>query len=1154
MKKNLLQSFYVLKQSKLAHIILIMKLSVFFMFLMVFQLHAVNANSQEARINIQKNTLSLGELISEIEKQTEYLFVYTDNDIDLAQKVKLNAKNASVKQILTEVLKNNQLVYKFSNNYISLRHATAKQIEAVENTSAVSQQKVTVTGVVKDAQGLSIPGANIVVKGTTTGTITDIDGNFSLQIPVGSIVEVSYVGYVTKEVKVNSAKRLNLVLDEDAQALEAVVVVGYTTQKKADLTGAVSSVKVAGLNDLAVTGINNALQGRMSGVTVMPSSGAPGATTSVRIRGMGTFGNNEPLYVIDGMPAENMNDINPSDIERIDVLKDAASAAIYGSRAANGVVIIQTKKGKSGKVNVAFNTYHGVATPQKMLKLLTAKQRNMIHLEAYQNAIDDGSLSINPGSNDPRDYYYSDYAQQTRTNWQDEVFQNAYQGNYDLAISGGTDRIKYNIMGGHLTQDGIVKKSGFNRTTFRINTEIEVIKGLTVAENLMISHSNQKIVPDMGYFSGAITSALLFDPAVPVYAEGGGYSGVGELAADLRNPVAIVDRADHKKVRDRIFGNVYAQYNFLKDFTIKTDFGYDWSKWSDKEFNPKFLEPGGKSDTNQLTQRDWIGSRWMNTTTLKFDKKIKRHHVMALAGYSYEAYNMEFTNTRGSGFVSEDPSQRYMSAATNILWAQGGREEWALLSYFGRLDYSFADRYLLSVNFRSDGSSKFSKDNRWGYFPSVSAGWRISEEPFFEPAKKVVSNLKIRGSWGKLGNQNIYSNYPTKTIINNTTDDDGYNVVFGKGGSYVTAGRYEATMANPDLKWEVTTQTDLGLDVTFFGKLDLGLDYYNKESTDVLIQVPAPSLAGVTSDPWQNAAKVRNRGFDANIAYHTNVKGFDINAYGNISTVKNEVLALGNGSSAIFTSSYRGTNITRTTVGEPIAHFFGYKTDGIFRTQDAIDQYLNKDGEKIQPDAHLGDLKFVDVNDDGVIDDKDKTNLGNGFPDFTYGFGADLGYKGFDLNFFFQGVAGYDILNAMTFEGMFVDIRYNQFADIMDRYHPVNNPNGNLPRVIISDRDKNNNSKPSDYYISSGDYLRLKSLTLGYTFDKKLTRKIGLEKLRIYVTGQNLFTITKYKGYDPDLGDTSASETDHFGVTEVGVDRGQFPQARTFIVGANINF
>lgn len=1033
-----------------------------------------------------------------------------------------------------------------------LQSADAAMRMSEESTPHVEQQQLVVTGTVQDVDGMGIPGVNVIVKGGSTGVVTDMDGKFSLPVSVGTVLEFRYVGYLTEEVKVTGRKPLNITLREDSKLLDAIVVVGYTTQKKADLTGAVSSVKVEGLNDLAVTGINNALQGRMSGVTVLPSSGAPGATTSVRIRGMGTFGNNEPLYVIDGMATENMNDINPSDIERIDVLKDAASAAIYGSRAANGVVIIQTKKGKNGKPSVTFNTYHGVSTPQKMLKLLTARQRNLIHLEAYQNAVDDG-LSIVPGDNDPRNYYYSDYAQQTRTNWQDEVFTNGYQGNYDLSIAGGSDRMKYNIMGGHLTQDGIVKKSGFDRTTFRINTEIELAKGLTVAENLMIVHSDQQIVPDMGYFSGAITSALLFDPAVPVYTENGGYSGVGALAADLRNPVAIVDRADHRKVRDRIFGNAYAQYVFLKDFTIKTDFGYDWSKWGEKEFKPKFLEAGGVSNTNELTQKDWVSTRWMNTTSLKFEKDMKSHHLMVMAGYSFEEYSMEFTNTRGTGFVSEDPSQRYMSAATQIAWAQGGREEWALLSYFGRLDYSFAGRYLLSVNFRTDGSSKFAKDNRWGYFPSISAGWRISEEKFFEPIRDVVSNLKIRGSWGKLGNQNIYSNYPTKTIIANTTDDDGYNVVFGKNGA-VTAGRYEATIANPDLKWEVTTQTDLGLDLTLFNKLDIGLDWYNKVSTDVLIQVPAPSLAGATSDPWQNAAKVRNRGFDMNLAYNTHIRDFRITAYGNISTVKNEVLALGTGSSALFTSSYRGTNITRTTVGEPIAHFYGYKTDGIFRSQEAIDQYVNKNGEKIQPDAHLGDIKFVDVNGDGVIDDLDKTNIGNGFPDFSYGFGADLAWKGFDMSFFFQGVAGYDILNAMTFEGMFVDVRYNQFADIMDRFHPERNPNGSLPRVIIGDRDANNNRKPSDYYINSGDYLRFKSLTVGYTFDKKLTRKLGINKLRLYMTAQNLFTITKYKGYDPDLGDTYASETDHYGVTEVGVDRGQFPQPRTFVFGANINF
>lgn len=950
-----------------------------------------------------------------------------------------------------------------------------------------------------------------------------------------------------KDSLINKTKEVAL-----SSSLNDLIVVGYTVQKKADLTGAVSSVKLNDLRDLSVTGINSALQGRIPGVTVLPSSGAPGATTSIRIRGMGTFGNNEPLYILDGIPVENINDINPTDIESINILKDAASAAIYGSRAANGVVIIETKKGKNGKPMVSFNTYHGVAMPQKFIKLLTAKQRNMIHLEAYQNAVNDG-MSLLPGKNDPRNYYYSDYAQMTRTNWQDEVFTKAYQSNYDLSVAGGGNKIKYNISGSHLNQNGILRKSSFERTTFRINTQINLNEYLSTGENLMIVHSRQNIVPDMGYFDGAVTSALLFDPSVPVYTDDGSYSGVGALAADLRNPVAIINRADHKKIRNHIFGDFYLKYSLWKSLTLKTDFGYDWSNWEEKEFNPKFLEAGGKSDVNQLTQQNWTSTRWMNTTTFKFEKDFDFHHIMVMAGYSFEEYNMEYTNTRGSGFISEEPSQRYMSAATNIVWAQGGREQWALLSLFGRIDYSFAKRYLMSVSFRSDGSSKFIRNNRWGYFPSLSAGWRISEEKFFIPLKSAINNLKIRGSWGKLGNQNIYSNYPTKTIIANTTDNDGYNVVFGKNET-VKTGRYEATIANHNLRWEVTTQTDIGLDLSFFNRLDISFDIYNKESKNVLIQVPVTSLAGVSIDPWQNAAKVRNKGYDFNIAYHTYLEDFQFTVFGNLSHVNNEVLELGNGKNALFTSSYRGTNITRTIVGEPIAHFYGYKTDGIFKSQDAIDNYTNRQGTKIQPDAHLGDLKFVDINGDGIIDDLDKTNIGNGFPRFTYGFGADLLYKGFDMNFFFQGVSGYNILNAMTFEGMFVDVRYNQFAAILDRYHPVNNPHGNLPRVIIGDRDANNNRKPSDYYINNGDYLRLKSITIGYTLKRKWIHKLGLEKFRIYMTAQNLFTITQYKGYDPDLGDTYASETNHYGVTEVGVDRGQFPQPRTFILGANINF
>lgn len=1097
-------------------------------------------------ISVKKSSSSIRTILSEIEKSTSYHFLYNDKLVDTDQIISVDVKEKSIADALDNIFEKSNIKYTILEDQIIL---------SVSETKETKQDSRTIKGIVKDESGLSLTGVSVLIKGTTNGTVTDIDGNFALtNISENSVIIFRYVGFLTQEIKVANKTTIDITLKEDAQSLEEVVVVGYTTQKKADLTGAVSSVKMASLNDMSVSGINSALQGRMSGVTVLQSSGAPGSGTSIRIRGMGTFGNNEPLYVIDGMPADNMNDINPTDIERIDVLKDAASAAIYGSRAANGVVIIQTKKGgKSDKVNISFNMHHGFSMPQKKIGLLNAEERNTIHLEAYDNAIKYDGYTPKEGE-DPTKYYKSDYAKVSRTNWQDEIFSDAaYQGNYDIAFSGGSEKFKYNIMGAHLTQDGLLKNSGFKRTTLRINTELEVTKNLIVGENLMITNSKQDIVPEMGS-NGAIAPALQFDPSVPVYEnkEKGIYSGSGDLGADLRNPVATLDRSDRKRTRNRIFGNVYLQYKFLNDFTFKTDLGYDWSSWGEKWFVTKVPEAGRASNTNELTQRDWDNSKWITTNTLKFDKSINNHKIMVLGGTSYEAFNSEYTNARGTGFISEEKSQRYLSAATSIAWLQGGREEWAMNSYFGRLDYSFADRYLLSASFRADGSSKFSKDNRWGYFPSVSGGWRVSEEAFFEPLKeKAIQNLKIRASWGKLGNQDLGSNYPTKVLIANTTDNDGYNTVFGSTEK-VGFGRYESNLPNPDLRWEVTTQTDLGLDVSFLNKFDFGFDYFIKKSSDVLIEIPIPSLAGVDGGKFVNAAEVRNRGFDMNLSYNTKVNDLRINTYANFSTVKNEVLSMGTGSSNMFTSAYRGTNITRTRVGEPIAHFYGYKNGGVFKSQEEIDAYVDDKGNKIQPSAKVGDLKFLDLNGDGKIDSNDQTNIGSGFPDFTYGFGADLEYKGFDFSFFFQGVAGYDIFNALKYEGMFVDARYNQFASIMDRYHPVNNPNGNGPRVTISD--KNNNRRMSDYYVDKGDYLRLKTLTLGYTFDKKLSQKLKIQKLRVYFTAQNLLTFTSYKGFDPELGETYANEIDNYGVTEIGVDRGQFPQPKTFIMGINVNF
>lgn len=1013
--------------------------------------------------------------------------------------------------------------------------------EEVQTLTSVQQMK-NIKGQILDISGEPIIGASILEKGTTNGTITDFDGNFVLNVSPNATLIISYIGYTTYNLKINQNSFYKITLREDNKTLDEVVVVGYTTQKKADLSGAVSSVKMDEVGDMAVTGINHALQGKMSGVTVYQNSGDPGASASIRVRGLGTIGNNDPLYIIDGMPSSNMNDINPSDIERIDVLKDAASAAIYGSRAANGVVIIQTKKGKkSERVNVTFNTHHGFNAPLKKIDLLNAQERNMIHKEAFANS----GLT-------PESYYDTDFAQVTRTDWQDEIFSLGYTANYDLGVSGGSDKARYNVAMGYLDQNGVLKGSGYDRVNFRVNTEFDLAKNLKIGENMLITHSVQDMVDTKGS-NGAISSALAYDPSIPVYTENGEFSGSGDgrtngLGADLRNPVSILDRMDKARTRDRIFGNVYAQWDIIKNLSLKTDFGYDWSKWQEKEYSGRVPEVGRKNDTSELTQQDWVSTRWINTTTLKYDGQWGKHKLMALGGWSYESYNEDYLSARATGFASDEESQRYFECASNVSWLLSTRKEWALMSGFTRFDYAYAGRYLLSASFRADGSSKFSKDNRWGYFPSVSGAWRISEESFFDGLKETISNFKLRASWGQLGNQNIFDFYPTYPKISNTQDNDGYYPVFGKGEGNVSGGRYESSIPNDDIKWEVTTQTNIGFDVSLFNHLDITADYFIKNTSDILLQVPITSITGVDEEPWVNAGKVRNKGFEFNASWSGEKKGFTYNIYANFSTIKNEVTSLGGGSEAIFGSSYRGTNITRTVVGEPMAHFYGYKTEGIFKDQAEVDAYNQKYGKS----AVLGDVKFVDYDRNGIIDGNDKTNIGDGFPDFTYGFGFDGSYKGFDLSLFFQGVAGYDILKAINYEGMFVNRRYNQFAEILDRYHPQNNPNGKLPRVTI--QDTNGNSEISDIYVENGSFLKLKNITLGYTLPKYISSKLGMQKLRFYITAQNLFTITKYSGYDPELGETDADSNGNYGVTELAVDRGQFPQSKQFIMGLNINF
>ncbi len=1013
-------------------------------------------------------------------------------------------------------------------------------VYATEYSSVVEaqQSKKTITGIVYDENGETMIGANVVEKGTTNGAMTDIDGKFTLEVSENARLVISYIGYTSQELSVSGKTDFTIRMSGDTQALEEVVVVGYGTQKKANLTGAVATMKAGNIQNAPVTGLDHAMQGKMAGVTVYQNSGAPGASASVRIRGIGTIGENDPLYVVDGMPVSDLNDINPNNIERIDVLKDAAAAAIYGSRAANGVVLVQTKKGTaSDKINVTFNTHHGWQRAANKIETLSAADRNMIHSEAYKNS-----------GQDIPEYYSSPEAQMTQTNWQDEILDDfAYISNYDVGLSGGSDKAKYNVSAGHMANNGILKRTDFARTTFRINTTFDLSNKVRFGENLLISKNENGYANTTGEYTGALFSALVYHPDVPVYNSEGELSGA-ILGGDVQNPVGIINRRDRKENRTRILGNAYLEWDVVEGLKLKTDIGYDQTNSHDKWFVPRVPEEGRKSDNNELTEYDYTEERWISTTTLNYNKSYNKHTFDVLLGTSLEAADIDYRSSRVAGFISEDPDARYPSAGTEVKWYTGGREEWSLLSYFGRLDYNFDERYLLSLNLRGDASSKFAEENRWGWFPSFAAGWRVSEEAFFEDAKETISNLKIRGSWGQLGNQNIGSNYPLYTTIRNTTDSDGYNIVFGSGETSFI-GRYEDGIVNPDIKWEVTTQSNIGVDVSFFNnKLELIADYYKKKSSDILLQVPITSLAGVNTAPWVNAGEVENEGFEMALTYNNQDSEFRYSITGNFSTVSNEVTRLGAGTEAIYGSTFRGNTVSRTIVGEPIAHFFGLKTDGIFANTDEINAYTNVEGELIQPNATPGDLKFVDVDGNGIINADDRVNIGDGFPDFTYGLNFSAEYKGFDISMFMQGVEGYQVLNGLRYTGLFVDPRYNQMSDILDRWTETN-LGASIPRVALSD--PNGNRQISDFFVEDADYLRLKTLTLGYTLPKPVSNSLGIEKLRLYFTGQNLLTFTGYSGFDPEIGE---SYPDSYGITELGVDRGQYPQPKTFIFGLNINF
>ena len=1023
---------------------------------------------------------------------------------------------------------------------------------------SLQAQDLVVKGTVNDETGMPIPGVSILLMGTTTGTASDFDGNFELKVPSDGTLIFSYIGYKTIEQAINGRTQIAITLEPDLQSLEEVVVVGYGVQKKSVVTGAISSIKEGDLEDIPITRIEQSLQGRVSGLTIAANSGQPGSSSTIRVRGITTFGNNEPLWVVDGVvvDAGGIGYLNQADIQSIEVLKDAASQAIYGARAATGVILVTTKKGKSGKMSVNYNGYTGVSGPARKLDLLNATQYATIANEKYANA-------YVPSSSNPYTLPFSNpESHGTGTDWQDVIFNNsAKRSIHEISLSGGNNVSTYYVSFGMLDQEGIVTSdiSNYIRKNIRLNSNHKITDYITFGQT--IGYSREKNVGlgnTNSEFGGPLASAINLDPLTPIVVtdpvvagqvpynnngifrdENGNPYGISNLVGqEMSNPLAYIQtRIGNYGWSDNFVGNAFLEIRPIVGLTIKSTLGAKLAYWGSESFTPvSYLNSAFVISQNNISRQTNKGFGWNIENTIAYNTTINNHDFGILlgqgayvdnitSGTSVTYNNIPVDNRSDASFNFKVPSEQIVSNAYT------GNEH-KVTSIFTRLNYNYKEKYLFTGIMRRDGSSRFGANNKYGYFPSFSLGWAPTKEDFW-PENNVVNQLKIRGGYGVVGNDAIGDFTYLATV------GDGRNYTIGNTGS-VTIGNSPNAPSNPDLKWEETSQTNIGFDARFLNDFTLGFDWFDKKTTGILRPVPLPGYVGA-GDPTGNVADMTNKGIDFELGYTKQIGEINMSINANVSYLQNEVTFLGtdidflSDGQSIQSSTYP---ITRTQIGQPLNSFFGFKTNGIFQNQAEIDAYTNTDGSKIQPNAVPGDFRYVNIDGEGTITGDDRTFLGNPLPNFTFGLTVNLTYKNFDFMVFAQGAAGNQIYQGLRR----LDIgNANYQTSALGRWTGEGTSN-NYPRLTNNDSNNNFNN-PSDFYLEDGDYLRLKVIQLGYNLPSDLTAKSGISKIRLYVTGENIFTFTKYTGYDPEIGG---------GV--LGIDRGFYPQAKTGLLGINVQF
>lgn len=1094
-----------------------MRISTFLLMVCVFCSYAGNAHSQNAKVSIHMNNVKLDKILNEIENQTDYLFIY-NNQVDINKITSVKVKNEAVAQVLDRILSGTGINYELEGTHIILTTEAIKDLHA-------QQQAKTVTGTVTDVSGEPIIGANIRIKGTTTGTITDIDGNFSIEAEPQSVIEVSYIGYLTQETVINNQKSIRFLLKEDTKTLDEVVVIGYGVQKKADLTGSVANINTEKLNTQSNANIGQALQGKIAGVDIVSQGGAPGSGTRIMVRGIGTLNNASPLYIVDGMYMNSIDHINPNDIASIDVLKDASSAAIYGSRAANGVIIVTTKEGSNteGKPIIDLSVNLGISTASKFLDMLDAKGWAEVTTIARQ-AIGKPALDM-----------ATDLANKPDNDWQDIMFRPALMQNYNLAVKGGGKYSTYYTGLGYFNQDGIVKGTNYQR--YNIQSKNDYKRGIfSAGTNLIISFSHDKPL-HQELRGGMIGTILQSVPTLEKYDDTreGGYGGTYGDVVNIPHPLAIIDDniMDRYNENVKIFANLYAQIELFKGLKYKLNLTPDFSFERYKNYLNKYDFGLATNSITQLTERQRRRRNILVENLLTFDRTFGEHKISALAGYTYQDSRFRHIQAYGEGLPQ---GLEEIDAATTNRSNEGNSWRSVLTSILGRVFYSYQNKYLFTATIRRDGSSKFGKNNRYGYFPSFSLGWNVAEEKFMENVH-WLDQLKLRGGYGVLGNQEI-DNYQYSSTI--TT---GINYPDGNGG--LLQGAFPKNFANPDIKWEETAMTNVGIDfMAFNNRLSLTADYYVKNTKDILLTVPIPISSGGANDPIRNAGKIRNNGFEFNLGWMDQPNpdiSYGINLIGSFN--KNKVIAMGSESGSIKGGS-TNQNITtsETKAGYPIGGYWLISTAGYFNSQEEVDAYA-KDDKKIQPAAEPGDIKFVDANNDGVINDDDRVFQGSPFPDFTFALNGNMRYKNFDLSIGLQGVLGNKIYNATRQTLEDVTKGSNFLASCLDYWTPENK-NASHPRLTWDDPNRNTRAE-SDRYLENGSYLRLRSVQLGYTFPQTWF-KGAIQHARVYINAENLFTITSYSGYSPDVNADNANYR--------GFDNFIYPTNRTFMLGLNVTF